>query len=660
MKTLSKTERLIFAVAGIAALLFSFLLWDDSLLDLGTSTNHLKKIGVLIEIENDVRQKISQEYSWRNLKKGKPVYQGDSIFSGERSRSAIQLADGSQIEIHENSLLILNMVDGNLDLNLNFGQVSTALSAKAKVRLNSCGQAIEVDADEANSAFDLTRSNGCKQKVEVKVTSGKLAVNGNKVKKSQSAILRKGKRPEVVDLASLSKITAKAPEVIQYKKTSPSSNDPASNFRPEKPLPPVALEPQKTPSPIIQSPKPEYQHVISYDDEGKVEGTPYFAFKWTHPNQASFFTFQISDSKEFSKIISERYAKGLASRSPDLKPGRYYLRVKEYKGAKDKTSTWSEPVLFSISEKRSELKLAAPILEKRLIDFRAIEDQTPQLKWKPVAKADHYVVTISNSKRMKDLVAQVKTTSTDLNWDSYQIGNYFYQIQAISKEQKPGKASVLGKLQIVAEKPVVEPVPARTVRTNSPEEPAPAQDFEVKWSHLKAAETYRIEVSETTDFKNPKTFLSRSPASLVNIEKPGEYKWRVQPLDSKNKPITDYSNPGELKFAVDIPLVQPKLIEPAGNLTLFFQKNFSAIFWVEWTPVLQAKVYDVEMSSNEDFKDLVLQEETKNSRFLIKKQLPPGDIYWRIRARGDGKSSNWSETRRLKVFAGQAQSQENK
>ncbi len=642
MTNFSKLEKIILGIAAVAVVIFSILLWDDSLIDFGHSNSNLKQIGVLIELENDVRQKVSQEYSWRNLKKGRPVYQGDSIFSGEKSNSEIELSDGSHIQIHENSLLILNMVDGNLDLNLNFGQVSTELSGSSKVRMNSCGQIFEVDADSSSSAFDMSKNGGCKQKVELKVTSGKLAVNGNKLKKSQAAILRKGKAAEIINLESLAKVVTKAPEVTQFQKITPMPVQP----KPEKLSPPILLEPQNA-----------YNHNLLYDDEGKPKSTPYFALKWSYQNPAAHFIFQVSRDPEFKKITTERYPKGLVSRSPELPPGKYYFRIREYKGKDNSESLtpWSEAINFSISENHEDLKLSAPILTKNQIDFKAHDDQSPHVEWKPVLNADHYITNVSITPQMTNPIAKIKTTAPTVKWENYKVGKFFYRVYAVAKNQKPGKPSLLGSINIKADKPEIEPTPPKLVRARSPEDPGPPQSFQVKWTPLKVADSYKIEVSDDSQFKKPNVFISRDPASVVNIEKPGEYKWRVQPLDADKKPLTDFSDPGDLKYSLDVPLVQPKLLEPAGNLTLYFQKDFSAVFWLEWASVRQATIYDVEISQQQDFKETIYQAEVKTSRLLIRKQFPPGNIFWRVRARGEGKMSNWSDARRLQIFAGQAQ-----
>ncbi len=64
---------------------------------------------------------------------------------------------------------------------------------------------------------------------------------------------------------------------------------------------------------------------------------------------------------------------------------------------------------------------------------------------------------------------------------------------------------------------------------------------------------------------------------------------------------------------------------------------------LEWERVKAATAYDVQVSTSSGFGSLLWSTATANRRVTPTQQLPGGEIYWRVRARGANGTSPWSE-----------------
>lgn len=69
-----------------------------------------------------------------------------------------------------------------------------------------------------------------------------------------------------------------------------------------------------------------------------------------------------------------------------------------------------------------------------------------------------------------------------------------------------------------------------------------------------------------------------------------------------------------------------------------------------WSPVSDATFYDIEVSKNETFKNIVLRETVEGIQFIPSEDLPvTSTLYWRVRAISLGGAGKWSEIRRFET-----------
>lgn len=605
-------------VAIICCFVFSYLLYDDSLIDFDDRSASTPLVGVISDKTNDVRQKFSRQYLWRPSKLKAAIHQGDSLFTGTNSQSKVILSDGSEILIKENSLIVFSNSKGDVGLDFKFGQVVANFSATSKMKLQECGEDFEISGKNGQLQFD--KEAGCKG-LRVKVVSGEVAINGKKFVTPAVALLNKGSKPVAVTASPVEKIAAT--KII--------------------------------PSPLITEPIDHFNHILNYDENDKLLSANTLAIKWTFPKKA-LFDVELSQDALFKQIVDKSIESGYQKTSPQLAMGNYYLRVREHQDPKSKVITskpWSKTVHFSVSKNFRPPTIEPPVLLTKNIIYQAPADNPPVFKWQAAKGAAKYVFEIAKQPDFKDKT-EISLDQLRFEWSKYSRGKYHFRVLGLSPKGYRGPVSETGFVDIRLARPLLEPVAPLTVQGKTPEDQGDPQEFKVKWTGLPIAESYKVEISEDDSFKKPITYVSRGPASTVIVPKPGNFKWRVQPLASNGKPLTPYSNRGELQYNLKVPLATPSLLEPASNMTLFFQKTAAQIFWLEWKNVRQAESYQLEVATDKEFAKVVFKTETKKPRFLMKQKLPQGKLFWRVRADGDGKSSHWSEARRMKVFAGKS------
>src|SRR5262245_19826131 len=79
----------------------------------------------------------------------------------------------------------------------------------------------------------------------------------------------------------------------------------------------------------------------------------------------------------------------------------------------------------------------------------------------------------------------------------------------------------------------------------------------------------------------------------------------------------------------------PNIIGPAGGETVPQIPNLT------WQRLGNATSYDVQVSASDTFASLLVSVSTANSQYTPVVQLPPGDLWWRVRVSGTG-DTGWS------------------
>jgi hypothetical protein len=699
----SKTEKKIL-MASIAVLLaLSYLLYDDSLLYPQKTRGDEKSVGSLTSLENDVRRKSITDFVWIPGTKKDEIYNQDSIFTGDQSKASVQLADGSVIQIQENSLVNINVRNGQMQLDLRFGQLTGNGNSSIHVKTDTD----EYTIDGKSGSFEVNRSSS--GALDVHVLSGKAEIKGKKgrqdLKTNESLqISNNGIEKNQVD-ASIQLLTDD--NVIMYRQVDKDpvkfawkGKGPLSQYQLEiateesfKKL--ISLDEVASESATVTDAMSEATYFwrvkglnnlrktlavsktqkfyLSYlqaphfttpqndsTQELKALGPDADALKasfsmtWEASPRTTSFTWQLSDSETFTQIVAEKKIteKDAAIKklqTPEVASGKYYARIRGY-DAEAHPSPWS-PIHAITVDIENEERLPAPKLNQTLTRFQMPQllgrapsaAESPQVSWTAVEQAKNYHWEIANNPSFHGAKA-VDLNDTKMAWTGFKPGKYYYRVFARSELGQLSLASTTGEILVLSAEPTLNPMTPLVAKSSNPEAKAPEKVLNISWSAVPGANRYKLEIDKTAEFKAPLEKVVTAPSEQITLTEPGSYFVRVKAIGETDEDLSEYSKVEEANYTYKINLKAPVLTEPLNGTTVFLQKDADPYLWLGWQAVPGATGYILEYSTTADFSPVLLNVQQTETQFLIKTKIPYGKIFWRVRAisKFKGYDSEWT------------------
>lgn len=158
-------DRLLAALSLCGLLLFATLLISDDFhrLVFGGSNQGLngRIVGKISEATNDIRRRSASTHAWDKARMDESIRLGDSVFTGEDSRSEIELAEGGKVFLDSNSLVRFTQMDtielpvlsrGNFRVEVN-GTLKVAIGGKI-TEIEGKNSEVQIDVDQ-NQKFKI-------------------------------------------------------------------------------------------------------------------------------------------------------------------------------------------------------------------------------------------------------------------------------------------------------------------------------------------------------------------------------------------------------------------------------------------------------------------------------------------------------------------------
>ncbi|MDA3899923.1 MAG: hypothetical protein PF637_05320 [Spirochaetes bacterium] len=229
-------------------------------------------------------------------------------------------------------------------------------------------------------------------------------------------------------------------------------------------------------------------------------------------------------------------------------------------------------------------------------------------------------------------------TSTEI---SVEPGSYFWKIVGSGKESRVSRFTVL------KDKASLPLMPPKKKKINAVSE-KPLVSF--NWTKSDYATNYQIEIFSDADLKNRVlTLPSRGTAISTDKLGGGTYYWRVkndyghlyggENLTGKTSQFTIVQESGLSK---PDPVSRRDEVERISRLALKEKKQ--ALYWHSKSGV---DYYTVEISTDENFTDVVANERVNYNFYRPSQELINGDYFWRVKAHSKKISSEFSEERRF-------------
>ncbi|MGL4370871.1 MAG: FecR domain-containing protein, partial [Spirochaetota bacterium] len=155
-----------------------------------------EQIGTITFKKKTAERKYGDQMIWEDVGQQTPVYNYDSLRTAEGASAVVRLKDGTNIDLDENTLIMLSVSAKGADIDLSggsiFAKTGEAGKGKAVMNIRSGGAAVEV----ADGALNMTKTSG--KTVDLSVTSGAAVLSGGasapvSIGPNQTAVVSDGK-----------------------------------------------------------------------------------------------------------------------------------------------------------------------------------------------------------------------------------------------------------------------------------------------------------------------------------------------------------------------------------------------------------------------------------------------------------------------------------
>lgn len=254
------------------------------------------------------------------------------------------------------------------------------------------------------------------------------------------------------------------------------------------------------------------------------------------------------------------------------------------------------------------------------------------LSWARVPGATAYDVQVARSASFSPTLATVTTVNDEyVPTVQLPVGEIWWRVRA-----RDGKTMGDWTTSTFSTATTAAPVP---VGPNIDEQFAAPAAPRFTWQPVAGATSYTVQTSPDVAFTDPTLVGSNTQkttaAYLVSYPPPGRYYWRVQAeLSSGYSTAWSTPRPYEIRG-----LGSPGLVSPPNA----FSPSVLDVV-LDWTPVPGAKTYDLQVSTDAEFKQVVLQRTgVTSTRHTPAVTLDNDEYYWRVRAVDASKRvGNWS------------------
>ncbi len=564
-----------------------------------------------ITYKNKVAQrKYSDRAVWESVGVNASLYSRDSIRTASGSSAILKLNNGAEILLDENTLILLDYDSQKRNIEFLYGNIHTsgtetaqALGSDASMTkaepmtISALGSKISLGKGQASLGVSE------KGKLDLTVTQGsvELAVEGKKQE------IRENQKAEVLPGAKTASVAA-----IPIQLTSPAREERRILFtdegpvdfawRSEEPTQDFLLEVSSSANfaaiaastlvrdksarlnlkagtwfarvgpggesgasgaisePIRfhlilqQAPRgltPTDGRQFSYRTQ-----TPSIRFSWRPVELASSYILEISDSKEFERVVQSQVSSYESLNIEGLAEGSYWWRVKPVFTVGGSSNSIASTVMGFSMVRVAELQAAEAVLplDGELIYEKAFKESGIRFAWKFGPETASSTLVIFSKGNQDSPALRLDSPSTSIVVSTgLKAGDYLWQIHSLAADGSSGPPSAMRSFIISDKLPQIS--------LSSPEDGAEqdaASALRFAWE-CDSAQPFRLEISSNQSFSSPSFKETASYTSDYRMDTPGIYYWRVSALDAKGMAL---SSSASRKLEILKPLSPPALSQP--------------------------------------------------------------------------------------------------
>lgn len=558
---------------------FAYLFWQD--LNSFTVRSDKPEVGTISFKHNVAQRKFDDRVVWERIASGTKLYYGDTIRTAELAEAILTLADGTVLNLGENTMIQVGTdAGGGIQISITGGDIqvdSTTASSSVQLKLDD-GSLVNVDAGTSLAAKSDSESGI--HNVEVK---------------SGSAILTT-ESGEIAELGYGESVNVENGKEIQ-----------------------------KNAVTVIYPPK-ELKLLNMSGDFLPVR------FEWKSRGGEPV-TIQTSYSRDFKKIVSSKEIANSSSAEVRAQSGIVFWRV--FNEKTKESAVTGKITIANIQPVKGISPAAAASFRYR--------SSLPRIsfRWDGNEYAERYRLLVSSTADMRNIVSDVEVTGSFVSLDNLDDGDYWWQVTpyyslnnlGYTGGSEPVPFKILRTLEI--RRPELA-VPADNTQIIYKKNIA--TNFIWK-SELKDA-AYELSIARDYDFNNVVFTTTTSDTRFMREFSPTElrdatYYWKILRKSSDPDDKTPESEIRAFRVSRYVPQ-DNKLLYPPENIAIEGGKiNGTAFMWKlsdEYASKTNASVLQISSTSN--FSKIQI-ERTTMATVLDNMTLPAGSYWWRVGVRDE-------------------------
>ena len=546
-------------------------------------------LGTIVFKKLSATRRVSGGLVWERMRNNSPVYQQDTLRTGDASEAAIYFDDGTNLDMLEDSMLRLEFGKGTRTFAFLGGDIS-----------------VHGPAGAGNA--DLT---GLAAPAHGAATPGRYAISvGDRtlsLSESAQASLRKtGDTISVAVAAGQVGVTQADGTTQTLDRAKELSIDLGTG---------ASVVVEHTVLPVA----PQDNARLPLPREGRAE----LAFSW-EAQGSSAATLELSASRDFETVDSSSSSGGSSVRVK-VDPGTWYWRVRSADGA---ISTTRRFTLVSDVPPRLLEPLAGATV--------AFRKTLPRIRfsWTEMPSATAYIFEIATEPGFAKPVVRSRTVNPALTVDSLKEGTWYWRVSPVCaltavEDAPPQEARAV----VVSQRAAMTALTAAMPPTGSlfMVQEAQAKGVAFSWSPATEAVEYQLSVGPAPDMAravitrtSDQPWLTLSGTEAAPLASPTSWYWAVRWKDAEGN-LSPYSEPRLLR-GIDGRLAVRLVFPPEGYAiadSLIQSTRFS------WKCNVPAKAV-FQLSPDPAFSSVTFAEPS-DTETLIGGQWKTGTWYWRIR-----------------------------
>ncbi len=520
---------------------------------------------------------------WNRLVQNSPVYNGDTLHTGDLSEATVHFTDGNELELSQNTMAqVFLHEDESFGAELTEGSaVVDSSGAENGMTFTAGGASVEIERG-ASVAAQISGDAADGGGVALRLLEGSASVDGSALS-SDNAVMVGGSGMKALPLN-------------------------------------------------VTSPRPDQKFLFHEGAAVPIK----FAWKTERLAADEDLMLEISAKKDFSEVAKRVYASGLNNISVEVEGGAWYWRIQSVQ----KETTTVRNSQRSAHGRLQALYSPTPELVTPVNEYKyyyRTRNPSVRLIWTESAYATSYQLDISKRQDLKQpVISQRSATATSII-STLGAGTYYWRVTPFYTINKVGLASPSAVQQFTIERrgdlPAPQPLaPAENGSVDIAEEVGACH---FSWKNENEAASYRVKIYRDGRASNPlinsttdRNYLEILPSRDGLGE--GKWYWTVAQIDDEgneskaSEPRMFYARRGQLFV---------RSIEPPEGYRV--ANTFVADMKFTWKENLPSDFDSVlQVSKTPDFSNLVHSARAVgNSASSI--SFAEGRYYWRIHSKND-------------------------